>query len=242
VGGTQQGEDMDSIRKKARFAGILYLLACIPAPFCLIYVPSILIVPGDATATANHVRASETLLRLGIAGELINAIAFIFVVLALYRLFKGVNENHALAMLILYLVSVPISLLNVLNDVAALILAHGADFLSVFDKRQLDALVLLFLRLHSHGFLITQIFWGLWLFPFGMLVIRSGFIPRVVGVLLFFAGFAYPLSSFTSLLLPQYAHVVSQYALVLELGELPIVLWLLIWGAKTQPASLPSGR
>jgi len=226
---------MNSVRKQARFAGLLYLLASLPVPFYLIYVPGKLIVPGDAVATADHVRASGTLLRFGIASELISSIVFIFVVLALYRLLKGVNKKHALAMVILLLVSIPISLLNVLNDIAALILVSGADFLSVFDKRQLDALAYLFLRLHIQGFVVAAIFWGLWLFPFAILVIRSGFIPRALGFLLFIAGFGYVASSLTSLLLPLYAHLVGQFAMVLEIGELPIIFWLLIWGAKDQP-------
>src|SRR2546428_7340472 len=174
---------MNSIKKQARFAGMLYLLASIPVPFGLIYVPSKLIVSGDATGTANHIRASETLFRLGIASELFGFIMFIFVVLALYRLFKRVSEKHALAMAILLLVSIPISLLNVLNDIAALVLVSGANFLSAFETRQLDALAYLFLRLHSQGFVVAEIFWGLWLFPFGILVIRSGFIPRLLGFL-----------------------------------------------------------
>jgi hypothetical protein len=197
-------------------------------------------VPGDATATADHVRASDTLLRLGIASELIGFIIFIFVVLALYPLFKAVNEKHALAMAILLLVSIPISLLNVLNEIAALVLVSGADFLSAFEKGQLEALAYLFLRLHGQGFAVAQIFWGLWLFPFGILVIRSGFIPRFLGVLLFIAGSGYVASSFTSLYLPQYAHLVGQVTMVLEIGELPIVLWLLIWGAKDQPSRAPA--
>jgi hypothetical protein len=231
---------MNSTKHTARVAGILYLLAGITAPFSLIHVPRTLVVPGDATATANHIRASETLLRLGIASELIVATMFIFLVLALYRLFKGVNEKRALAMVTLLLLSVPISFLNVLNDIAPLILVSGADFLSVFQKSQLDALVLLFLRLHGQGLVVAQVFWGLWLFPFGMLVIRSGFIPRVLGVFLFISGSAYLVSSLTSLCLPQYAHVVSQFATVLEAGEVPIVLWLLIWGAKAQRLDAPA--
>src|SRR5450759_1785933 len=113
---------MNSTKKAARVAGLLYVLACLPAPFNLIYIPRTLIVPGDATATANNILASETLFRLGIAGELINAIGFIFVVLALHRLFQGVNKRHASLMVTLFVVSVPISFLNVLNEIAALIL------------------------------------------------------------------------------------------------------------------------
>ena len=220
---------MNSTKKQARVAGLLYLLASIPAPFALIYVPGTLIVSGDATATANHVRASETLFRLGIASELFGFIIFIFVVLALYRLFKAVDKKHALAMATLILISIPISLFNVLNEIAALVLASGAKFLSVFETRQLDALAYLFLRLHGQGFVVAQIFWGLWLFPFGILVIRSGFIPRFLGVLLFIAGCGNLASSFTSLLLPSYRHLVDQFAMVLTIGELPIIFWLLIW-------------
>jgi hypothetical protein len=210
-------------------------LASIIGFFGLIYVPSTLIMPGDATATADHVRASETIFRLGIASELFGFTMFIFVVLALYRLFKGVNEKHALAMAILLLVSIPISLLNVLNDIAALVLVSGANFLSVFDKGQLDALAYLFVRLHSQGFVVAQIFWGLWLFPFGILVIRSGFIPRFLGVLLFIAGSGNLASSFTSLVLPSYRQLVDPFVTVLTIGELPIIFWLLIWGTKPQP-------
>ena len=223
---------MNSTKKQARVAGLLYLLASIIGFFCLAYVPGKLIVSGDATATANRIRASETLLRLGIASELIAFTIFIFVVLALYRLFKAVSEKHAVAMATLLLISIPISLLNLLNEIAALVLVSGASFLSAFEKGQLDALAYMFLRLHGQGFIIAQIFWGLWLFPFGILVIRSGFIPRFLGYLLFIAASGYLASSFTSLLLPSYRHLVDQFAMVLEAGELPIIFWLLIWGAK----------
>jgi len=128
----------------------------------------------------------------------------------------------------------------VLNDIAALVLVSGADFLSVFEKPQLDALAYLFLRLHGQGITVASIFWGLWLFPFGMLVIRSGFIPRVFGFLLMIAGVAYLASSFTTLILPQYKSLVSQVALPLEVAEVPIIFWLLIWGAKTRPADAPA--
>jgi hypothetical protein len=223
---------MNSTKKQARVAGLLYLLASIPAPFGLIYVPSKLIVPGDATATADHVRASENLLRLGIASELLGSIIFIFLVLALYRLFKPVSEKHALAMATLILISIPISLFNALNEMAALTVVSGANFLSAFDQRQLDTLAYLFFRLRGQGIVVAQIFWGLWLFPFGILVIRSGFIPRFLGYLLFIAASGYLASSFTSLLLPSYRHLVDQFAMLLEAGELPIIFWLLIWGAK----------
>lgn len=228
--------DLNQIRKQARVAGLWYLLVGITAPIGLLYVPGKLFVPGNATATANHVRASESLLRIGIGSELFQQTIGIFLVLALYRLFKAINERQAVLMVIFSLASVPIMFLNVVNEIAALILASGADFLSVFDTRQLDALIFLFFRLHNHGIIIASIFWGLWLFPFGALVIRSGFIPRLLGVLLMIAGCAYLASAFTTLLLPRYAHLVNQVAIVLEAAELPIMFWLLIWGARPRPA------
>jgi uncharacterized protein DUF4386 len=223
---------MNSIKKQAHIAGVLYLLASIMAVFAWVYVDGKVFVRDDATATANNIRASETLLRLGIAGELIGSIIFIFVVLALYRLFKSVSEKHAMAMAILLLISTPISLLAVVGELAALIVAGGGSFVSTFDQHQLDSLSYLFYRLHGQALVIAQIFWGLWLFPFGTLVIRSGFIPRFLGFLLFIAAVGYLIDSFTVLILPSYKQLGKQIAMILELGELPIIFWLLIWGAK----------
>lgn len=224
---------MSSTQQQARFAGFLYLLVALIAPIGLLVVPGKLIVSGNATATADNIRASEGLLRIGIASELIHQVISIFMVLALYRLFKAVNDAHARQMLILgALVSVPIMFVNVLNEIAALILVSGADFLSVFEKPRLDALAYLFLELHNQGIAVVLIFWGLWLFPFAMLVIRSRFIPRVFGALLIIAGIGHLANAFAILVLPRYAPLVSQVALPLELAEIPIIFWLVIWGAK----------
>jgi hypothetical protein len=223
---------MNSIKKQAHIAGVLYVVASITAVFAWIYVDGKIFVRDDAAATANNIRASETLLRLGIAGELIGSVIFVFVVLALYRLFKAVSEKHAMAMAILLLISTPISLLAVLGELAALIVAGGGNFLSAFDQHQLDSLSYLFFRLHGQALVVAQIFWGLWLFPFGILVIRCGFMPRFLGFLLFIAGVGYLIGSFSVLLLPSYKQLGSQIAMILELGELPIIFWLLIWGAK----------
>lgn len=232
---------MRTIKQQARVAGFLYLLVGLSAPIGLMVVPGKLIVSGNATATADNIRASEGLLRIGIASELFHQVIAVFLVLALYRLFKAVNETHARQLVILgALVSVPIMFVNVLNEIAALVLVSGADFLSVFEKPQLDALAYLFLRLHDHGITVVSVFWGLWLFPFGMLVTRSGFIPRVFGVLLVIAGSAYLASAFATLVLPRYAPLVSQVAFPLEVAEVPIIFWLLIWGAKTRPTEAPA--
>src|SRR5262249_4181990 len=166
-----------------------------------------------------NIAASETLFRLGIAADLIGQALFIFVALALYDLLKGVNQRHALLMLILILVAIPIAFLNELNAIAALVLVRGTDFLSLFDKPQRDALAMLFLNLHGHGFDVAGIFWGLWLFPLGLLVYRSGFLPRILGIVLMVNCFAYPANSFTSLVLPQYEAMVSRWMSPLQFGE-----------------------
>src|ERR1700730_736472 len=230
---------IEEIRRKARYAGFLYLLLGLTAPIGLLYVPGKLFVPGDATTTADNIRASGSLLRIGIASELFHQIVGIFLVLALFRLFRAVNEREATLMVVLSLTPVPIVMFNVLNEIAPLILVSGADFLSVYEKGQLDAMAFLFLRLHAQGIDIASIFWGLWLFPFGMLVIRSGFIPRVLGILMMIAGAGYLVSSNTTVLLPQYTHQVGMVTMILGLGELPIMFWLLIWGAREQSSRVP---
>lgn len=231
---------MNSNGNPGRFAGLLYVLISIPGIFALIYVPGKLIVHGNATATASNIAAHETLFRLGIAANLISQILFMGVALALYDLLKGVNRRQAALMLTLIVVPVPIVLLNELNAIAALILVRGADFLSIFEKPQRDSLAMLFLNLHSYGFDITAIFWGLWLFPLGLLVYRSGFIPRLLGVLLMLNSFTFPVNSFTSLLLPQYENIVSRWMKPLSFAELLFMFWLLIMGAKPKPLPGPA--
>jgi hypothetical protein len=231
---------MNSTKNPGRFAGLLYVLISIPGAFALMYVPSKLIVHGNATVTASNIAAHETLFRFGIAAQLISQILFMWVALALYDLLKGVNQRQTSLMLGLIVVSIPIALLNELNAIAALILVRGADFLSIFEKPQRDALAMLFLNLHSRGSGIAGIFWGLWLFPLGLLVYRSGFFPRILGVVLMVNCFAYPVTSFTSLLLPQYAAVVSRWVSPLQLGEVLFMFWLLIMGARPKPLMDPA--
>ncbi|HKF41657.1 MAG TPA: DUF4386 domain-containing protein [Thermoanaerobaculia bacterium] len=229
---------MEETKRTARLAGLLYLVSSIPGAFALLYVPGKVFVKGDAAATAERIRASETLLRVGIAAELLGMTLFIFVALVLYRLFKPVREKAALAMMVLILLSIPVSFLNVSTEFAALDFAGGgtaSTVLSPLDPRQRDALAYLSLHLHGLGLIVVaQVFWGLWLFPFGICVIRSGFIPRFLGVLLMVAGCGYIAASLAELLLPQDAHAISRVTSVLTAAELPIIVWLLVWGAKPQ--------
>jgi uncharacterized protein DUF4386 len=224
---------MNSIKSTARRAGLLYLVFSIAAIFGEFFFPAFT-VPGDATATARNIIAAELTYRISILTGFISLILFIFLVVSLYNLLKGVDKWHAMLMVLLVSVGVAIALANLLNKFAPLILLSGADYLSVFTKPQLDALALGFLRVHSNGVTVTTAFWGLWLFPFGILVIKSGFFPRLLGILLMVAGFAYLTTSVASIALPAYRHIVSQVMMPLYFGEVPIIFWLLIKGAKVQ--------
>jgi Domain of unknown function (DUF4386) len=226
---------LSSLSKNARVAGLLYL-SIMPGVLRLIYIPNRLFVHGNAAETANNIAAHETLFRLGIVSDLLCATMLIFLTLALYRLFKGVDQDLARLVVILgSLMVTPIYFLNTVNDAAALMFARGADFLSVFDKPQRDAFVRLFLNLHFQGVLANEIFWGLWLFPFGLLVYRSRFLPRFLGVWLMLACFGYLALSLTGLLFPQYQDKVWTIVSPVTAGELVVMLWLIIMGAKSRP-------
>jgi hypothetical protein len=235
-----------SFTNPGRFAGLLYILMSILGFFAMAYVPSKILVHGNAAATANNITSSETLFRLGIASQLISEAGFIFVALALYELLKGVNRRRASLMVTLIVVSVPIAFLNEVNSFAALVLARGADFLSTFDKSQRDALAMLFLNLHGRGLVVAEMFWGLWLFPLGLLVYRSRFLPRFLGAWLVLAGFAWLFLCVTSVLLPQYADRANSYSQPAIFGEITFMLWLVVKGARPlalEPtAIIPNGH
>jgi len=213
----------------ARVAGFLYLIANLFAPFTLLYLPSRFIVSGDAAGTANNILASESLFRFGIVLNLFTFIGQIFLVLALYQLLKVVNRNMASLMVIFSLAAVPIAMLNELNSLAVLQLLKNPDYLKVFPIDQLQALAYLLLRLHSQGFLIAQIFWGLWLFPMGYLVFKSGFLPRILGILLMIGCFGYVIESFAAFL--GYNMNIIFFT---GWGELLLLLWLLIRGVNVE--------
>jgi hypothetical protein len=200
------------------------------------YIPSSLLGSDNPAVVANNIAAHELLFRFGLVSQLLGAAGWIFVTLALYQLLKGVDQGLAVLMVILGgLVGIPIFFFNMVNDAAALLFARGGEFLAVFDKPQRDAFVMLFLRLHHLGDLGNEIFWGLWLLPFGLLVYRSRFLPRILGVWLMAGCFGYLALSFTGLLFPSYEDKVGTYTLPLLLSEAAIMLWLVIMGAKPQP-------
>lgn len=224
---------MNSIKKSARTAGLYYLIMAVSAAFGMMYVSSTIIVTGDATATANNIMKFDLLYRLGIISNLICQISFIFLVLALNRLFKGINEKYAKLMVSLVIAAVPIAFIVEIIKIAALHLLGNADYLKVFEQDQLNALVMVFINLHEQGILIVGIFWGLWLYPFGYLVIKSQFIPKILGILLIIGCFAYLVDSITALLIPQHRDIISNILLLpLSAGEILTILWLLIIGAR----------
>jgi hypothetical protein len=225
--------------KAARVAGAIYLLGVLTGPFSLIYVPNTIIATGNAAATASNILAHETIFRLGIFGDLLTGVWAFAVTFALYRLFRGVDQNLAAIMVILGgIMPAGIFFVNSLNWIAALILAHGTD-LAAFTTAQQDALAMLFMHLHSKGNVVNSIFWGLWLFPFGTLVIRSGFLPRILGYWLIAGGFGYLALSFAGLFAPQYQDLVFMISQPLLVSELAITFWLLIMGAKVRRAAGP---
>jgi uncharacterized protein DUF4386 len=233
-------DDMNPIKVRARRAGALYVLFLIVG-LVDIYGFRHFVVPGNPTATARNIVAGEATYRIGILADFVALFLFIPLVVSLYKLLKDADNWHAMLMVLLVAVGVTIGFANLLNKLAALILLSGADYLSVFTKPQLDALALGLLNLNERANMIDAAFWGLWLFPFGILVIKSGFFPRVLGLLLLLAGFGNLASGLTSIVLPAAEHLVSQVSMPLILGELPIIFWLFIKGANVpEPQVAPS--
>ena len=223
-----------SLKKTARIAGLLYLLLVISGVFGIMYIPSQIIVPGDSVTTANNIISNELLFRTGVLNDIISNTIFLFLVLVLYRLFKQVNENQAKLMFVLVIVQIPFVFFMEAFNVASLMTLKG-EILKTFELSQRQDFAMLFLKINDYGTLPLEMFWGLWLLPFGLLVYKSDFIPRIFGILLFIAGIAYMIDSTIGILLPNYSSFVKYPTILLAaVGEISITLWLLIKGVKTQ--------
>ncbi len=218
-----------SINRTARLAGGLYLGMVPFAIFGILYVPSVLVVRGDAATTFRNIMASEWLFRTGTVSHLICQIIFVFLVLALYRLLETVNRNHAVLMAVLALLGVPIAFLSEANHLAVLRLLGSAGD-GAFSAAQLHAQAMMFLDMRANGILVAQVFWGLWLLPLGLLVFRAGFLPRLLGILLVIGGAGYMIDSGTRMLDPGLA-TISQFTFI---GELLFPVWLLIKGVNVE--------
>lgn len=218
-------------RNPGRAAGLWYLLLILLGPLRLIYIPTKLFVAGDAGATAAKIAAHEQLFRMGMVSDLAGAVVLVLLTLAFYRLFAGVDRSLAVMVVIfggvmpalLYFVGVTI-------DLGALTIVRGAGFLSVFSKPQQDALAMALLRLHDLENTAAETLWGVWMIPLGMLVYRSRFLPRFLGVWLALGGVAYVAVSVTGVLWPQYQGRVFTISQPATFAEIALTLWLLVKG------------
>ncbi len=212
----------------ARLAGFLYLLLAPLGFFGVAYVSEILIVPDDIVATIDNIVAAEFLYRLSMASALLMNVVSILLALALYKLLKPVNKDMATLMIVLLFPGATIAMLNELNHFAALVFSMEITS-SPFSVEQSQYFVTLFLDMYEFGAYIASIFWGLWLLPLGYLVIKSNFMPKILGILLYLAGFAYVADSFTLFIAPQVGLSLVDY---LFIGEITIMLWLIIKGVN----------
>jgi Domain of unknown function (DUF4386) len=222
-------------RDPGRVAGLWYLLLIIVGPLRLIYIPSKLFVQGDSSATLNNIAAHEVLFRLGIASELAGGVILIFLALAFYRLFVGVDRGLAVLVVIFGgVMPALIYFVGVVDDFGTLMVVRGADFLAVFDRPQREALAMLFLKLRDSQNTAAETLWGVWLLPLAALVYKSRFLPRFLGFWLALGGLAYIALSMTGILWPEYQSTAFKIAQPAILCEVALTLWLLIKGAKPQ--------
>jgi hypothetical protein len=216
--------------KIARIAGLLYIPPWILS-LAAIFLRQDMFVHGDPGTTASNIFASKNVFTLTIFMDLAVQVVFIFLVLFLYKLLKPVNKNQAGLMAVLFLVSVPIAMLNAVNHFAALLLSSGPQFLSTFPAEQVQALVPFFLELNEYGIYIAYIFWGLWLFPLGYLVFKSGFLPKIMGIYLMISCFGYLIDFVTFFFFPDFGLSINMFT---GWAELVLCLWLLIKGVNVE--------
>lgn len=219
-------------KKTARLSGALYLTLGLMAFFGLMYVPGQIKVKGDFVATIQNMLEKESLFRVGIASHLSSQIVFIFLAIALYRLFENVDVNQSRVMFALILVQVPIVFIAESFNLTALMIAKG-ELNSLTDSPP-SQLVIALMKMQSYSIQILQIFWGLWLLPFGSLVYRCGFIPKFVGILLIIGGVAYMIEGFVCVVQPEVRKMVSRFSLpAYAVAELFTIGWLLIKGTTS---------
>jgi hypothetical protein len=224
------------LKKTARLAGLLWLLNVVTTAFSLGYVRANLIVSGDAAATANNIVANESLFRMAIVSNLFTQLFLFFFGLTVFRLFRRVNKTLATVFLTSVLITVAIAVVNSLNNIAALVVLSNADYLKAFGQDQLNALMMIFLRLNNSGQGLLELFWTPYLFTFGLLIIKSKYMPRILGILLIIMSCGYPVNTLTKLLIPQfYPAIFTQLAMFLgAIGGIPTIFWLLVKGVKEQ--------
>ena len=220
-----------SINQNARLAGLLYFIVVITGIVSLAYVPSQLIVWDNPALTVENIKTSEFLFRVGIFSGVLCYLAFLILPFALFKLFEKTNREVALFMVILAVISVPISIFNLIGKLDVLTVINNTALLEVYSPQQISAQVMTMLRSYNNGITIVQVFWGLWLFPFGYLVFKSALIPRVFGILLMLGCISYLIRFTGATLLPE-LDIPSFVRLPASIAEIGTCLWLLIMGAK----------
>lgn len=225
---------MEQKKKQARWAGILYLIMAITGGFGIMYIPESILVSGNAQQTSDNIINSGWMYNFSILSSLTCQVIFLFLVLAFHKLFKEVNPYLSKIMVVLVVASVPIAMLNTLNLVGAEWLVNAPETLTAFSVEQLNGLALFFVEMNEKGIILVEIFWGLWLLPLGLLVMKSGFVPRIIGVLLLIGGIFYMFASIIGLSSPDLHQVVAPYLTIpLAVGEFSMIFWLLIKGVKS---------
>lgn len=232
---------MNTNKKIARMAGFLYLTFIVTLMFSSV-VSSKLIVFGDAAVTAGNIMANELLFRFGFMSELLSAAFFLLAAWALYALLKPVNKDLALLFVLLNFAGVAIQCASLLGELAALVVLGGADYLRAFQVDQLQALAMLLLNVYKNGFMVSQLFFAAWLFPLGYLVFKSGFLPRILGIVLMVECFAWLIYFFQFFFFPGYAWITVPCMAIGFIAEFGLTLWLLLMGTKEpNPASREVG-
>ncbi len=229
---------MNSIDKLARIAGSLYFIYIVIHVFADVLGRSRIIVYGDAAATAENILASVWQFRIGFMLDLFAAILFLLTAWALYRLLKPVNENFALLFLLLNLGGVAVQCASDLFLPVSQLILSGSDFAKVFQSDQLQALVMSLLYLYKNGFMIAQVFYGAWLFPLGYLVFKSGFLPRILGIVLMIHCCTWLMTSLQYFLFPGFTAITYVSYPLGFIAEFGLTLWLLVMGAKEQKSDL----
>ncbi len=234
---TTETSNVNSISRTGRLAGLLLLLSALSTGFSLGYVRSHLIISGDAAATAGNITANEFLFRAGIIGILITQIFMFFLGLTLYSLFKQVNKVLATVLFASVMMSVAIAVVDSLNNMGALFVLSRADYMKAFNPDQLNAMAMIFVRLANGGQGLLELFWAPYLFAFGLLAIKSRYLPKILGILLITSCIGFPINTLSKILIPDFHPVFfTQFAMFCgALGGIPVILWLLIKGAQAQP-------
>jgi len=229
---------MTSISKNARIVGLWYLALVFVGPLRLLYIPDKLFVHDDAAATAANIAAHQTLFQMGIFVDTWGGAVLVFLTLAFWRLFKDVDRYQTHLLVITGgIIPGAIYFLNTVNDAAALILVRGGDWLNSFNEAQRDALAYFFTRLHYQVIVSAEVLWGIWLFPMGILILKSRWFPRVLGWWLFLDGATWIIASFANMFLPDYVDTINTWSIPFQFGEIAVTLWFLIMGAKEPKAA-----